>query len=280
MKLGVRLESLRLPLRRAIAEASRMGAGGVQVDAAGDLAPERLSQTGRREFRNLLRSHDLELTALGCPLRHGLDVAADLQPRIEHVRRVMSLSYDLGPRVAIVEMPPVPAERPPDPAPEVSAGGLILAAAPRAEDPATLLRESLVDLGAHGDRTGTTLALEGGRDSAEKMAAYLATFVCGGLGVNFDPADLLMNGHDPIRSLTLLHARLVHVQARDARRSGRGVVEVSLGAGDIDWMTFVAVLDSVGYRGWRVGERDGKSNDPTADVAGGLAVLRRFVRKQ
>src|SRR5438046_10332034 len=124
IKLGVYLESLGLPLRRALLEAERLGVSGVQVNAAGDLSPEALTQTGRREFRNLLRSHDLELTALGCPLRHGLDVAADLQPRIEHVRRVMSLSYDLGPRVAIVEMPPGPAERPPDPAPEVSAAGV------------------------------------------------------------------------------------------------------------------------------------------------------------
>src|SRR5260221_7969673 len=103
MKLGIRLESLGLPLRKALGEASRLGAAGVHVDAAGDLAPDRLSQTGRREFRNLLRSLNLELTALGCPLRRGLDVAENLQPRIEHVRSVMSLSYDLGPRTSIVE---------------------------------------------------------------------------------------------------------------------------------------------------------------------------------
>jgi sugar phosphate isomerase/epimerase len=82
MKLGIRLESLGLPLRKALAEASRLGAAGVQVDAVAELSPEQLSQTGRREFRNLLRSLDLELAALGCPLRRGLDNAENLQPRI------------------------------------------------------------------------------------------------------------------------------------------------------------------------------------------------------
>src|SRR5206468_12586882 len=89
-------------------EASRLGVGGVQVDAVGDLSPSQLSETGRREFRHLLRAYNLELTALGCPLRRGLDVAEDQQPRLEHVRKVMSLSYDLGPRVVIVPAGHVP----------------------------------------------------------------------------------------------------------------------------------------------------------------------------
>src|SRR5262249_27460133 len=142
-----------------------------------DLAPERLSQTGRREFRNLLRSHALDLTALGCPLRRGLDQPDDLQPRIEYVRTVMSLSYDLGGRAAIVEMPRLPVLRPDESAaPAFSGAGLILASALRSVDAATLLRESLTDLGAHGDRTGTVLALEIGIDPAEKVAEYLAGF--------------------------------------------------------------------------------------------------------
>src|ERR1700732_4353368 len=96
-KIGLRLESLDLPLRKALTEASRLAVAGVQIDAVGELAPNNLSQTGRREFRNLLRGYSLELTALGCPLRRGLDSALDQEPRLEHVRKVMTLAYDLGP---------------------------------------------------------------------------------------------------------------------------------------------------------------------------------------
>ncbi|HZY88946.1 MAG TPA: sugar phosphate isomerase/epimerase, partial [Gemmataceae bacterium] len=96
LKLGTRLESLGLPLRRAISEAARLGVPGVQADAAGDLAPNTLSQSGRREFLHLLRAHNLELAALGCPLRRGLDVAEDQQPRLDRVKAVMSLSFELG----------------------------------------------------------------------------------------------------------------------------------------------------------------------------------------
>src|SRR6266704_162185 len=81
LKIGIHLESLGLPLRKALQQASRLGVGGVQVDAVGDLSPTRLSETGRREFRHMLRAYNLELTAVGCPLRRGLDAAEDQQPR-------------------------------------------------------------------------------------------------------------------------------------------------------------------------------------------------------
>src|SRR5262249_28916183 len=139
IRLGIRLESLCLPLRRALQQAERLGVAGVQVDAAGDLSPNSLSQTGRREFLHLLRAHNLELTALGCPLRRGLDTTQGQQPRIEHVRKVMSLSFDLGPRIVIVQAGQIPED---------------------ASDPrASILSESLLSLSQHGDRTGTQLAL-------------------------------------------------------------------------------------------------------------------------
>ena len=43
IKIGIHLESLGLPLRRALAEAARLGVPGVQIDAADDLGPDRLS---------------------------------------------------------------------------------------------------------------------------------------------------------------------------------------------------------------------------------------------
>jgi L-ribulose-5-phosphate 3-epimerase len=279
MKIAVRLESLGLPLRAALEQAARMGAAGAQVDAAGDLSPERLSGTGRREFVNLLSSLNLQLSALNCPLRRGLDMAEDQQPRLERVRKTMTLSYDLGARVAIVELPRIPDDLNEEPSPQPTrAGGLILASAPLAANPATVLRESLADLGKFGDRIGASLALEFGLDAADRVAAYLARFDTGALGVDYDPANMFLSGFDPIQSLTPLRGRILHVQARDARRSGvtRTGAEVALGAGDIDWMTLIAVLDSLEYRGWVSVKRD-LGDERLADVTNGVAFLRRFI---
>jgi L-ribulose-5-phosphate 3-epimerase len=258
LKIGVHLESLGLPLRRALQEAERLGVGGVQVDAAGDLSPNNLSQTGRREFRHLLRSHNLELTALGCPLRRGLDSAENQEGRIEHVKKVMTLSYDLGPRITIVQAGQIPESE---------------------EDPRmTPLTEALRALGAHGDRTGVTLALETGLESGQVLRAFLDRFDTAGLGANFDPANLLMHGFDVYESLRALRGKVVHVHAKDARSAStsRAAQEVPLGHGDIDWMQFVGVLEEIEYRGWLTIKRE-TGADRRADVAAGVAFLRRLV---
>jgi L-ribulose-5-phosphate 3-epimerase len=258
LKLGVRLESLNLPLRRALAEAGKLGVAGVQADAVGDLSPSQLSQTGRREFRNLLRTHNVELTALGLPLRRGLDTHENQQPRLEHVQQVMSLSFDLGPRLVIVQAGRVPEDK---------------------DDPrGPALTESLTVLGGYGDRVGVTLALETGQESGADLCAFLDRFDTGSLGVNFDPANLLMNGFDPYEGLRALQGKLVHLHAKDARRSGasRTAQEVPIGRGDIDWMQYLSVLEEVEYRGWLVVERE-SGEDRRTDVADGVAFLRRFI---
>jgi sugar phosphate isomerase/epimerase len=258
LRIGIRLESMGLPLRRALGEAQKLGVAGVQVDAADDLGPNRLTGTGRRAFRHLLRAHNLELTAVGCPLRRGLDTAEDQQPRLEHVRKVMTLSYDLGPRVVVVQAGVVP---------EDADGG-----------PARVLRESLLDLGRHGDRTGTVLALETGLESGAALAAFLNRFDTGGLGVNLDPANLLTHGFDVAAAVRALAGRIAHAHAKDARRAGasRAAQEVPLGHGDIDWMTYLSLLEEVEYRGWLTVERESGENR-LADVAAGVAFLRRLV---
>jgi sugar phosphate isomerase/epimerase len=258
LQIGVRLESLGLPLRRGLEEAARLGVPGVQMDAVGDLAPDNLSQTGRRELRNLLRRHNLEFTALGCPLRRGLDVLEGQQPRLEQVRKVLTLSYDLGPRVVVVQAGQVP------------------------EDAASLrgqvLSEALRDLGRHGDRVGATLALETGLESGAALAAFLAHFDSGSLAAQLDPANLLLHGFDPYESTRALHGRIAGVSARDCRRASasRTAQEVPLGYGDIDWLRFLATLEEVGYQGWLTVAREMGGNR-LADVAGGVAFLRRLV---
>jgi len=211
LQIGIRLESLGLPLRRALAEAARLSVLGVQVDAVGELSPSELSQTGRRAFRHLLRGHNLELTALGCPLPRGLDAAEDLQPRVEHVRKVLALSIDLGPHLVVVQAGAVPDEL-------ASPGG-------------ALLRESLLGLGQHGDHLGARLALETGLESGGALAAFLRGLDTGGLGANLNPANLLEHRFDPYDSARALQGHILHSHARDVRCCDPSGVaqEVSLG---------------------------------------------------
>ena len=256
--LGIPLETVGRPARPALAAAGRIGVAGVEAAAVGDFAPDRLGDTGRRELLTLLRSHGLDLAALSCPLRRGLDAAENQAERVEYVRRIMQLAFDLGPRKVVVPLPVVPTD------PET----------PRAK----VLREVLRDLAAFGDRIGTRLCLEVGLDTGEAVRDYLAGFDAGSLGVTYDPANFLLNGLDPVANLSALGPVIGLVHARDGRTAtvSGGGREVPVGAGDVEWMMLVATLEAVDYRGYIVVDRK-TGGQRFADVTAGVEFLRRFV---
>ncbi len=238
-------------MRRALQEAQRLGARGVELAAQGDLAPQALSQTGRREVRHLLRSYDLEVSAVFCPLRRGLDVAENQQPRIDFIKQAMSLAFDLGPRVAVVQAGRVPDQQ---------------------DDPRQpLLHDALEALSRHGDRVGAVLALETGGESGEALRTFLDRFDSGSLAANYNPANLLISGHDPYAAARVLSRRIVHVHAEDARSvSPNRLQRVPLGHGDIDWLQMLATLEEIEYGGYLTVMGD------AAEVAAGVAFLRRL----
>lgn len=257
LKIGIVAESTGLSLRQALVVAARAGAQGVQVSGVGTLAPDALSDTGRRELRNLFRSFDLALAALDVPVRRGLDVADDLQQRLERVRKSMQLAFELGASRVVVPCPKLPSEE--------------------SDRRAQLMRESLSALGTYGDRIGCVVALEIGLDPAAKVKEYFATFDTGSLKVTYDPANLLLHGHDPLANLTPLAGLVAHVHARDARSAGlsRGLQEVPVGAGDVDWMALTATLQVLEFDGYLTVDRE-QGENKLDDITNGVKFLRRF----
>jgi len=241
-----------------LAAARRWDCAAVELDAVGDLLPRQLSETARRDVRHMLKSQELQLSALRCPLRRGLDTPEQMEQRLEHVQQVMTLAPELGSRIVIVE-----AGRIPD----------------KEDDPRAIwLTQALTALARHGDRVGCVLALESGLESGETLAKFLSRFDTGSLAVNFDPANLLMNGFNVYDSARHLHGRIVHSHAKDARKASasRSAQEVPLGHGDIDWMHMLGVFEEIGYRDWLLVERETGSNR-TAEIGEGLSFLRRFI---
>jgi sugar phosphate isomerase/epimerase len=276
MKLGVVLENLGLPVRAALLEAAKLGIAGVQLDAAAELDPTRLGDSARREVRTLLRSFNLEPAAVNCPMRRGLDTFEHQQARIEYVQRAMQFAADVGSKIVIVPLPKLPDA---EPVKEEETAGpkpfLFFKGPPPRGD---TLRESLLALSRSADRLGITLALEAGLDPAAKVAEYLGGFETGALQVNFDPANFFINGHDPIASVFALNGRIPHTHARDALRTSAasGPEEVPLGAGDIDWLSYVGTLAATDYRGYLTVERT-QGQQKLADLAAGVKFLRKMI---
>jgi sugar phosphate isomerase/epimerase len=257
MNLGLVAESTDRPLRPAIAFASSSGCRAIQFDAVGEVAPDRLGGTARRELRILLAASRMESVVLHAPLRRGLDVTDDQQPRMEFVRKVMDLAIDLGSRQVLVPFPAIPEET---------------------HSSSNTLHESLDDLGRYADRTGCRLLLEGGIDPAATVIEYLANANAGAVGIAYDPVNYLVNGHDPLGSLTTLMSRLGSILARDGRaaKASGAVTEMPLGAGEIDWISLFATASAFEFSGPVLARRLMGTNR-AADVAAGVQFLRRFV---
>ena len=96
--------------------------------------------------------------------------------------------------------------------------------------------------GAEGVRVG----LETGQESAPALLALLAETGRANVGVNFDPANLILYGRgDPLAALRMVapHVLQVHVKdARAPRAPGEWGSEVPVGTGAVDWPAFFDVL--------------------------------------
>jgi L-ribulose-5-phosphate 3-epimerase len=137
------------------------------------------------------------------------------------------------------------------------------------------LKEALLDVGRHGDRTGVMVALDSGVDSPATLVTFLdrSLNAVGSLGINFNPANIVLAGHNPHDAVKTLNRRLIHAHAQDARRiSPDRMASVPLGHGDLDWLQLLADFEEVGYRGFLT-----ILGADRAELAAGAAFLRRFV---
>ena len=105
--LGLRLDPDR-PVRDQLYEAARLGARGVVLDATGDLAPHRLSETGRRELRHVLRTVELSLVGLSMPTRRAFDTTDQLDDRIRRADAAFGMAYELGTKLVLARAGALP----------------------------------------------------------------------------------------------------------------------------------------------------------------------------
>jgi len=92
-------------------------------------------------------------------------------------------------------------------------------------------------------RRGITLALETGQERASVLVAFLDALDRPDVGVNFDPANMILYGQgDPVAAVGELALRIRQIHVKDALPSaqpnsfGR---EVGVGRGAVDWIAFL-----------------------------------------
>jgi sugar phosphate isomerase/epimerase len=243
--LGLRINpDPTLSPREPIREAARLGVKGVVLDAVGDLAPERLSETGRREVRHLLRSVELKLIALSLPTRRPFDSLEGLDDRLARAGRAFAMAYELGTNLVLARLGGVPAE-----ADTVKR---------------TAFTTALTELARRADQHGVRLAIETGGEPGSLLAGILAALGAPSLAASLDPAALLRLGHDPAQMVIALAGHVAHAYATDL--PGRGA---------LDWAEYLGALEEIDYRGFlTIWPEAGAS--PAATVAAIQARLDRY----
>ena len=127
---------------------------------------------------------------------------------------------------------------------------------------------------------GQTFALETGQESAEALKLFLADVDRPNLGVNFDPANMILYGSgDPLEALETVKDHVITVHCKDGVRpqaAGEWGRETPLGAGDVGMDRFIAKLKEIGYRGPLTIEREIVGEQQRADILEAIALLNRL----
>ncbi len=138
-----------------------------------------------------------------------------------------------------------------------------------------VMAANLKRLGDFAASHGVTLATETGLESGATLRRILERAETKGLGVNYDPANLVMNGIDYLAAIRELIPFIVHSHAKDGvRREGKGR-EMPLGEGDVNFPEYVGLLTSLGYSGAYTIERE-VGEDAVGDIRKAVSFLRRL----
>ncbi len=255
IKVAIELASLKIPFAQALHMAARLGAEAVEIDGRNEVAVDDLSRTGVRQVRKMLEDLNLRVAALAFRTRHGYGDLEHLERRVDATKRALKLAYELGTNVVVNHIGRVP----PD------------------DDLATLttLRTALADIGREGQRVGAMLAAETGTESGADLLKLLDSLPPGSIGVDFNPANLIVHGFDPREAAKALGQHVLHVHATDGTRdvaAGRGI-EVPLGRGSVEFPELLGALEEHQYRGYLTIRRT-ESNNAVAEIAAAVKYLR------
>tara|TARA_Y100000589_G_scaffold299925_1_gene309704 strand:+ start:1998 stop:2813 length:816 start_codon:yes stop_codon:yes gene_type:complete len=151
-------------------------------------------------------------------------------------------------------------------------------------DPEDPERSSMVSrlrlLGSIFADQGCRLGFETGQESASTLLEVLEEIGHPSIGVNFDPANMILYGMgDPVEAVDVLSDHILQIHIKDAVASkvpGEWGSEVAAGSGEVDWPRFLAAVQSLDQNVEAIIEREAGSQR-VDDVHGAVNLVREHV---
>lgn len=281
MKTGVIAELLQLPLKESIALAARLGAEGVQLHALHpqhDLTAYKPAEL--KALKAFCDDHGLAVSAICGDLPgHGFRIAEENPAKIDKEKRVIDLLPELGCRIVTTHIGVIPEDT-------------------SRREYATLLA-AMSELGDYAAAAGAVIAIETGPETPETLSRFIEATGSKGVGVNLDPANLLMVlNADPVQAVHTLGRHIVHTHVKDGihyrpcdpekvyaafaeggfeqlvAETGELFAEVPPGKGSVQWPQYLDALRQSGFDGFLTIEREVGAN-PAQDIAEAIAFIRK-----
>lgn len=254
IKTGVFLDGFRKPLNEALQLAADFQCAGFQVYITqGEMLASNMSKKARADFVRRYRDLGLELSATCGDFQLNFGDAENIAAKETLLKEAILQTVDLGSRIMTTHI-----------------GGL--GADPDGKKRKTMI-SNLKRLGDFAAENGVTLATETGLESGAVLRKIIEESDSKGIGVNFDPANLVMQGFDHIEAARELFRFIVHTHAKDGvREDGKGR-EVPLGQGSVNFPVYVGVLRGLGYDGAYTVERE-TGDDPVGDIRAAVEFLK------
>jgi L-ribulose-5-phosphate 3-epimerase len=132
------------------------------------------------------------------------------------------------------------------------------------ETSASRMHDRIDTLAEAAQERGVILLLETGQETAEDLRSFLGKLAHNSVGVNFDPANMILyDKGDPIEAVRILAPWIHHLHVKDAlrtRQPGAWGSEVPWGDGQVGAAAFLRVLEEVGFDGAMAIEREAGDN--------------------
>ena len=146
------------------------------------------------------------------------------------------------------------------------------------------LCDAVRKIATRGRELGIHYLFETGQETPITLLRVMQDTGCDNLGVNLDPANLLMYGMaNPVDAARLFGSRIrgihakdgVYPSADDPMKLGR---ETPLGEGAVNYPRFISVLKEVGYDGALTIEREIKGDEQLRDILSAKSKLEALIR--
>lgn len=273
--IGVIIDSFRTDIPTAVKKAAEVGAQGIQVYATrGEMAPENMNAQRIADFKALVADNGLVISALCGDLGGGFGNKEENHGKVERSKRILDLAKELGTNVVTTHIGVVPTDS--------------------SIDRYKVMQEACFELSRYADEIGAHFAIETGPETSAVLKCFLDSLGSTGVGVNLDPANLVMvTGDDPAGAVYNLQKYIVHTHAKDGKQlyykdpeiiyglvkdslvTGPSFLEVPLGEGQVPWEKYLNALEDIGYKGFLTIERE-VGDDPAKDIRSAVEFLEKL----